>query len=591
MKKTFTLISRSLLFLLPLSGSVLQAQTNKCGTPSAHNETTLEQKQFVEEFIKQAKQANASGRVSSAPKITIPVVVHILYHTAAQNISDAQVLSQIAALNRDFRKLNADASTIPPVFQPLAADCEIEFCLAQRTPNGAVTNGIIRKSTTVDDGYYESKTPYIKSVCHTNSGGDDAWDASQYLNIWVADLREGIHGITYPFNSAEDGVIIRTTCFGTTGNLEPIWTEGRITVHEVGHYLGLNHIFSGVTACTSSGDGVDDTPPQISAIYGCPTNMPNSCHTDVPDMPDMYVNYMDYSDDACVTMFTLGQKARMYSFFEPGQIRTSLKTSLGCYPPPCNNDFNEPNDVQANAKTIPASAFATDLTAGVAAKTASLSAYICTGGNAFGTPGDIDWFVFSNTNGISTGPPGSPPPPSLAGYPDVEIKLTNLFGDYNVELYNASGVRIGHSTTHTGSVSDTVIFHPCFGATGTYYIKVFGVGGTFFPTFPYKLSVTLKAVSYSCHIFSRMAGEGSESEGENKLLIAPNPSEGKFRISNEKGISSLRISDLTGKVLMVQETEAGSTEYELDMTTFAEGLYFMAVTNAFGTVTEKILKN
>src|ERR1043165_359194 len=118
--------------------------------------------------------------------ITIPVVVHVVYNTTAQNVSNAQIQSQIDRLNLDYHKLNTDWTSTPSVWQSLVADYEIQFCLASRDPNGNATTGIIRKQT--------SSTSFSTNdnVKRTANGGDDAWPASSYLNLWVCNLSGGV---------------------------------------------------------------------------------------------------------------------------------------------------------------------------------------------------------------------------------------------------------------------------------------------------------------------------------------------------------------------------------------------------------------
>jgi hypothetical protein len=142
----YLLISCSILL-----SSFIQAQRN-CGTMEAYssalqmNPELASKRESIEGQIRQwiATQSNSSRSV-----ITIPVVVHVIYNTSEQNISDAQVQSQIDVLNDDFRRLNANFSQTPAAFQGVAADFEIEFCLATVDPNGAVTTGITRTQTTV----------------------------------------------------------------------------------------------------------------------------------------------------------------------------------------------------------------------------------------------------------------------------------------------------------------------------------------------------------------------------------------------------------------------------------------------------------
>ncbi|MBK8659490.1 MAG: fibronectin type III domain-containing protein [Bacteroidetes bacterium] len=259
--------------------------------------------------------------------VTIPVVVHVVYNTSAQNVSDAQIQSQLTVLNNDFRKLNADWSSTPSVFQSLVADAEVQFCLAQRDPSGNATTGIIRKSTTVTSF---STNDNVKRAAN---GGSDAWPASSYLNLWVCNISGGILGYAqFPGGAAAtDGVVINYTAFGTTGTAAAPFNKGRTATHEVGHWLNLYHIWGDDgTGCTGT-DNVSDTPNQADENYGCPAFPTSSCSNGANG--DMFMNYMDYTDDACMFMFTAGQKARMQAMFAVGGARYSLLSSLGCQAP------------------------------------------------------------------------------------------------------------------------------------------------------------------------------------------------------------------------------------------------------------------
>ncbi len=267
-----------------------------------------------------ANPANLGNRAV----ITIPVVVHVVYNTAAENISDAQIQSQIDRLNLDYRKLNTDASSVPSVWQSIAADYQIEFCLASRDPNGNSTTGIRRVSTTTTSFSTNDNVKY------TASGGDNAWPASSYLNLWVCDISGGILGYAqFPGGAAAtDGVVIDYLYFGTIGTATAPYDLGRTATHEVGHWLNLYHIWGDDgTACTGS-DNVNDTPNQADENYGCPS-FPNVSCSNGPN-GDMWMNYMDYTDDACMYMFTNGQYARSSALFATGGARASLTTSLGC---------------------------------------------------------------------------------------------------------------------------------------------------------------------------------------------------------------------------------------------------------------------
>jgi hypothetical protein len=250
--------------------------------------------------------------------IRIPVVVHILYNSAAQHVSDEQVKSQIEALNRDFRKRNRDTVNIPERFKSLAADVEIEFHLAVVSPQGRSTNGIVRKQTTVREWMMDDKIKFAAQ------GGDDAWDSKSYLNIWVGNIKKTLgysSAINGPAN--KDGIVISNTVFGTIG-INGAFNMGRTLVHETGHWLGLKHIW-GDAPCGN--DEVDDTPVQAGFTSGCPTEFRATCGTST--LGDMYMNYMDFTNDACMYLFTKGQKERMRALFFENGYRSSLLNSRG----------------------------------------------------------------------------------------------------------------------------------------------------------------------------------------------------------------------------------------------------------------------
>jgi hypothetical protein len=276
----------------------------------------------IENFVR--KQAIAAkGNEQEAPVIiTIPVVVHVIYKTSAQNISDEQINSQINALNQDFRRSNADTINTPDRFKPFAADVQIQFKLATADPGGRATTGIIRKSTNASRFSTDDKIKF------NSQGGDDAWDSRYYLNFWVGDLGSMLGYSTIPGAAAEkDGVVMNYTAFGTI-NLGAPYNLGRTATHEVGHWLGLKHIW-GDGYCGD--DLVDDTPKQGNFTSGCPDTFRSSCSNGT--LGDMYMNYMDFTNDACMNLFTAGQKKRMQALFAEDGPRNSLLSSKGLYQP------------------------------------------------------------------------------------------------------------------------------------------------------------------------------------------------------------------------------------------------------------------
>ncbi len=322
MKKSYL---ATLALVVGITGSALAQTHRNCGTMDHLNEQFaadpgLEQRMQQIESATQSWISDPSHRTGAV--ITIPVVVHVVYSSTAQNISDAQIQSQIAVLNADFRKLNADVSLTPSVFASLATDCQIQFCLAQRDPNGNATTGIVRKATTT------TSFSTNDNVKRTANGGDNAWNSSQYLNLWSANLSGGVLGYAqFPGGTAStDGVVILYSAFGNSGSANAPYNLGRTATHEVGHWLNLRHIW-GDASCGN--DQVTDTPTSSTSNFGCPA-FPHVTCSNGPN-GDMFMNYMDYTDDACMYMFTVGQSARMSASINTS--RTGLLTSLGCQAP------------------------------------------------------------------------------------------------------------------------------------------------------------------------------------------------------------------------------------------------------------------
>ncbi len=271
----------------------------------------------------QFAQAHPNGYQTRAV-VTIPVVFHIVYSTATQNIPTSRITAQMAVLNKDFRRLNTDTNLIPAVWKPIAVDCEINFCLAQRDPAGNWTDGIERTQTSTTSWSTNDNVKYA------SSGGANIWDKTKYLNIWVCNLSGGVLGYASfpPGNASEDGVVLSFQYVGTTG-ASPPYNKGRTATHEIGHWLNMKHIWGDDGTSCAGSDNVSDTPNQGGENYGCPS-FPNTdnCATASPGV--MSMNYMDYTDDACMYMFTAGQKTRMWATLNGS--RQSLQSSNGCLP-------------------------------------------------------------------------------------------------------------------------------------------------------------------------------------------------------------------------------------------------------------------
>jgi hypothetical protein len=284
----------------------------QCGAMQAHFRLLEEDPNF------RMRQANleravarrmASGPVAKTGPTLIPVVVHVVYNTPQQNISAAQIRSQIKVLNRDFRAKNPDKSKVPTPFKGLVADTQIEFVLATKDPNGKPTDGITRTKTT------RTSFGSNDSVKFTASEGHDAWPRDRYLNIWVCQLSGGLLGYAqFPGGpAATDGVVVLHSAFGTTGTATAPYNLGRTTTHEVGHWLNLRHIWGDTEDCSGT-DFVADTPNAAGPNFGTPTFPHISC-SNGPN-GDMFMNYMDYVDDVAMFMFTHQQAERMNATLE-----------------------------------------------------------------------------------------------------------------------------------------------------------------------------------------------------------------------------------------------------------------------------------
>jgi hypothetical protein len=327
---TMRIISLFTALLLVFSAMQLFAQ-RQCAAEDVLHQHLLENpilKQQLEAIERHTEEYIAAGGVRERMVVTIPVVVNVVWNTAAENISDAQILSQIAVLNDDFRRLNADKVNTPSAFSGLAADLEINFCLATRDPSGNATTGIRRQQTTVTAFGTNDAMKY------TAQGGLDGWSRDQYLNFWVCDISGGILGYAqFPGTglAATDGVVCDYQYVGTIGTATAPFNKGRTATHEVGHWLNLYHIWGDDGTSCSGSDLVADTPNQADEHYGCPVFPQLSCSSGPNG--DMFMNYMDYTDDACMNMFTAGQKARAQALFAAGGARAALLNSLGCSAP------------------------------------------------------------------------------------------------------------------------------------------------------------------------------------------------------------------------------------------------------------------
>ncbi|MFM7222228.1 MAG: zinc-dependent metalloprotease [Bacteroidota bacterium] len=267
---------------------------------------------------------NLLGVAQSEKVITVPVVVHVTYNQAYENITEDQIRSQLEAINADFSRSNADFANIPSVFAKLSASINIRFELAVADPNGRATTGIVRKKST---RLMWSDDDKIKSSAF---GGSDPWDPTRYLNVWICNTVPGLSGYASLPKSdpKKDGVVIRFDAFGTRGSVAAPFNKGRTMTHEVGHWLGLKHLW-GDAPCGD--DGIHDTPRQRGGNTGSPSFPKITACNGTPD-GEMFMNFMDFTNDASMGMFTEGQKSAMRAHFSPGASRFSLTQSNALSP-------------------------------------------------------------------------------------------------------------------------------------------------------------------------------------------------------------------------------------------------------------------
>jgi len=281
--------------------------TRRCGAMPEHRRLLTESADYRRaraELENTTIELEALERLSTEI-VHIPVVVHVVARTDAENISDAQIHSQIEVLNRDFRATNDDIDRVPEFFKDRIGDAHVEFSPATVDPAGSPTTGITRTSTTLPS--FDSDN----AIKFTASGGIDAWPTDRYLNIWVGLLGGGLLGYAqFPGGPADtDGVVITHTAFGTTGTAKAPFDLGRTATHEIGHYLNLFHIWGDDGSGCGGTDEVSDTPNQGRENTGKPTYPHVSCNN--APHGDLFMDYMDYTDDDSMMMFTAGQVSRM----------------------------------------------------------------------------------------------------------------------------------------------------------------------------------------------------------------------------------------------------------------------------------------
>ena len=570
--------------------------------------------------------------------ITIPTVFHILYNTSSQNISDARILEQLNVLNNDFARLNADAANTPSVFAALGINTNIQFCMAQRDPGGNASTGIVRKSTTVTS--FSSND----NVKHNSTGGDDAWPAGSYLNIWVCNLGGGLLGYAqFPGGSAStDGVVVLYSSVGgpnAPGTATP-YHLGRTATHEVGHWVNLRHIWGDDgNGCTGS-DLVGDTPNQGSENYGCPVFPHVSC-SNGPN-GDMFMNYMDYTDDGCMNIFTGGQSSRMNAIFVSGGARFSIVSSLGCVPPTqggCNIAGGQnTTNITTTSATLGWTSVSGALSYNVQYKLTTSSTWtsvanatnpitisgltsnanyewqvqtICSASSSafsasalfttLSTTGCTDVYEANNTSSAATVIATNTNISALIGTSTdvdwykfttvspntkIQITLTTLPLDYDVVLYNSSLSQLGISQ-NGGTTNETIKYNT--NKARTYYVKVYGYAGANSATQCYTLRASVSNVN-----FRGMSGdELSNDLAKEVISIYPNPANEELWIESNSlnaGNVSVKLVDMLGQYVQENNFQSydGFNQFKIDIRKLNRGIYFVEIKTDKSTYLRKI---
>jgi Pregnancy-associated plasma protein-A/Secretion system C-terminal sorting domain/Fibronectin type III domain len=578
----------------------------------------------LEQMERTTARLAQSALLETRGTIVIPVVVHVLHATNVQNISDAQIVSQIAVLNRDFRKMNPDIYRVPALFSGVSADCGIQFKLATRDPQGNSTNGIRR--------YLTKKTAWNTNddMKKPENGGAAPWDAAQYLNFWVCNMGDGTLGYAqFPGGAPEtDGVVIDYRCFGTIGTVNAPYNMGRTATHEVGHYFNLQHIW-GDSDCGD--DHVADTPQQFKANSGMPV-FPHYSNCNNIRTVDMSMNFMDYVFDDAMHLFTQGQKARMHAVLSVDGLRASLITSDGCKAPAgtvcaaptgltaydmttqtailnwidwnandnylleyrSNGNLQNIISIQTNNTTKILTGLTPNTTYSYRVKTicgsnwsesqqfttAAVENIRCTDGWAENkqretaaslivgktihsmliSANDKDWFKVTTT----------------AEKPNIKVLLNQLQTDYDLKLYDSDG-HLLRTSSAKGRKDECLWYNANVGAT--YYIQVFGYDGAFNTESCYSMTANIGSVA-----FQKADGtmESNVMMEDKSFEIYPNPVVGEaiLEVNIEKEVlAEVKVWDLKGELRFerMHNLVKGDTKIRLDVSNLPSGFYLVSM--------------
>jgi hypothetical protein len=355
LRKAFLSVSLCASALMIAQNKQITQRTCATEVPNAQWDAWFNQK--VEEF----KATYADGK-KTMPTYQIPIIFHVIHGAQPAgtypNLSVAQITTQVTVLNDDFAGTGANVNNCPAAFQPVIANSGISFCLAVKNPTGGTLAepGINRVdyNTFTLTGTFTNKNPAMNNANFTGFINQvvkpqTIWDPTKYCNIWVTDqpANGGLLGFaTFPAgttlpgvagggNATTDGSWLWAKATGTVGTLDPTYNLGRTATHEIGHWLGLRHVW-GDGNCQN--DFCNDIPPAENSHYGCPSapHHVNNCGAGQSPNGEQTMNFMDYTDDPCMYMFSNDQKTRMLTAMSQGTFRNQLGTHGLCNagPPP-----------------------------------------------------------------------------------------------------------------------------------------------------------------------------------------------------------------------------------------------------------------
>lgn len=488
---------------------------------------------------------------------TVPVAVHVVWKEAAENLSECKIIEQIDILNEDYQRLNADTANLRAIFAGVAGNPQIQFRL----------DTIIWKQTTATFG---SAGPFpdidaFDNVKSSSTGGSDALATTDYLNIWVCSLgNSGVLGYAYPPaglshwpadsdapTPEEDGVVLDYRIIGRSGEYSiqgtTLYTQGRAATHEVGHYLGLRHIWGdgfgaifGVPDCNAT-DGVNDTPTQgMGSNFACNPNQ-NTCGAgSAGDLPDMIENYMDYSEESCQNTFTIGQVAIQHG------VLSNERAGLANTPAPVNN--RPANDALPHAAWAQVNLDTTcTLFSAVNLAGATPSMAPCAPDTT--AVNDV-WYQFT------------------APAPNLVLELSNFSTNMSMLYYQILGGSCGDLTPrYCGGMSD--------GGTDMAALTGLNSGETYFIRMH---SATALQAEFCIHALEAIVGVETLDKA-NDLRIYPNPSSGLFTVewtgtANEEG--ALYLYNALGQQIAAPMAWQGANQrFQLDLTSQTAGIYWV----------------